>query len=90
MAKLIGLKKITLSPPKNICGSQSLTRVKKLMLRPEASGKRPRIVVMAVNKTGLCLVLPPSITDALKSSLEIRVVSSSLSSSLFLFLIKLV
>ena len=60
------------------------------MLRPEASGKRPRIVVMAVNKTGLSLVLPPSITEALKSSLETKVASSRLSSSLFLLLIRLV
>ena len=58
----MGLKKITLSPPKNICGSQSLISVKKLIFSPEASGKRPRIVVIAVNKTGLSLVFPPSIT----------------------------
>ena len=62
----MGLKKITLSPPKNICGSHSLIRVKKLIFSPEASGKRPRIVVIAVNKTGLSLVFPPSITALLK------------------------
>ena len=77
IAKLMGLKNITLSPPKNICGSQSLIRVKKLMFNPEASGKRPRIVVMAVNKTGLSLVFPPSITEALKSSLDNKVVSKA-------------
>ena len=41
------------------------------MLRPEAKGKRPKIVVIAVNRTGLNLVFPPSITELLKSSLEI-------------------
>ena len=63
---------MTLSPPKNIWGSQSLTRLKKFIFNPDAKGNSPKIVVIAVNRTGRNLVFPPSITAFLKSSLEIN------------------
>ena len=34
------------------------------MLKPTANGINPNIVVIAVNKTGRNLVLPPSIADS--------------------------
>ena len=59
MVRLIGPKKITLSPPKNNWGSNRVKRVTKLMFSPVANGRRPRTVVIAVNKTGRSLLLPP-------------------------------
>ena len=59
MAKLMGLKKITLSPPKKILGSHSFTKEKKSIFKPEANGNNPRIVVMAVKSTGRRRVFHP-------------------------------
>ena len=39
----MGLKKITLSPPKKILGSHSFTKEKKSIFKPEANGNNPRM-----------------------------------------------
>ena len=70
MAKLIGPKNITLSPPKNNWASRRVNKVIKLMLRPVAKGIRPRIVVMAVKSTGRNLLFPPNIMAFLTSSID--------------------
>ena len=54
----IGPQKTTLSPPKKICGSFSVNRVKKLMFIPVANGISPSTVVIAVKSTGRKRVLP--------------------------------
>ena len=55
----IGPQKATLSPPRKNCGSNSVTKVKKLKLKPMANGIRPKTVVIAVSSTGLRRVAPP-------------------------------
>ena len=56
--QLNGFQKETLSPPKKICGFNSLNKVTKLMLNPMAIGIKPRIAANAVSNTGIILVLP--------------------------------
>ena len=55
----MGAKNILLSPPKKIFGAYDVNRPAKSMLKPIAIGINPRMVVIAVNKTGRSLVLPP-------------------------------
>ena len=65
MVQLNGFQKATLSPPKKICGFNSLNKVTKLILNPMAIGKKPKIAARAVNSTGIILVFPAWITASL-------------------------
>src|ERR1043166_3012181 len=56
-----GPQKATLSPPKKMCGFNSLNKVTKSILNPTASGIKPKIVADAVSSTGVIRVLPASI-----------------------------
>ncbi len=58
-----------MSPPTKNLGFHSETRVKKLMFKPVAKGINPKMVVIAVSKTGLNLAAPPLVTEFLKSSI---------------------
>ena len=49
---------MTLSPPKNIWGSQSLTKLKKFIFNPDAKGNSPKIVVIAVKELVATLFFP--------------------------------
>ena len=64
-----GPQNTTVSPPTKKFGFHSETRVKKLIFKPVAKGINPKIVVIAVSKTGLNLAAPPLITEFLKSSI---------------------
>ena len=53
-----GFQNTELSPSKKICGLSSENKVMKLILKPTAIGKKPRIAANAVNSTGMILVFP--------------------------------
>ena len=51
-------------------GSKSLNKVKKLILKPTERGTKLKIVVIAVNKTGLNRDLQDSIIDSYFNSIS--------------------
>ena len=55
----MGAKNMLLSPPKKMFGAYDVNRPAKSMLNPIAMGINPRMVVIAVRRTGRNLVLPP-------------------------------
>ena len=64
-----GPQNTTVSPPTKKLGFHSDTSVKKLIFNHVARGISPKIVVIAVSRTGLNLAAPPPITEFLKSSI---------------------
>lgn len=55
------------SEPIKICGSSSVNKVVKLILKPKANGISPKTAAEAVNKTGVKRIPPPSIMASFKS-----------------------
>ena len=64
-----GPQNTTVSPPTKKFGFHSDISVKKFIFKPVARGINPKIVVIAVSRTGLYLAAPPPITEFLKSSI---------------------
>ena len=74
------------SEPINMCGSSSVNKVVKSMLRPSASGISPKTAADAVNKTGVKRIPPPSIIASFKSYPRFNLSSSINSMSKIPFL----